>query len=92
LNPASVARRIVVCGQVQGVFFRATVRDAAVGAGACGWAANRADGTVEVWAEGSTEAVDAVVAACRAGSAGSDVQGMDVEENEPQGLDGFETR
>lgn len=53
-----VARRLTVHGRVQGVFFRATVSDAAVAAGASGWAANHADGTVEVWAEGSAVTVE----------------------------------
>ena len=64
VTDAPVARRIVVHGRVQGVFFRATVRDAARRAGASGWARNCADGSVEVHAEGSVEAVDAVEAAC----------------------------
>lgn len=87
-----VARRIIVHGRVQGVFFRATVRDAAVAAGAGGWAANREDGTVEVWVEGSAAAVAAVSEACQTGSRSSAVQRVDVEDVEPQGLDGFETR
>jgi acylphosphatase len=92
LTPRSVARRIVVHGRVQGVFFRATVREAALAAGAAGWATNRDDGTVEVWGEGSGEAVDAVIDACRAGSPGSRVDQVDVEQVDPHGIDGFETR
>lgn len=39
-------------GVVQGVGFRAAVRREAVRLGLAGWAANRADGSVEVVAEG----------------------------------------
>jgi len=87
-----VARRLIVHGRVQGVFFRATVSDAASTAGAGGWAANRADGTVEVWVEGSAEAVEAVTDACRAGSRASRVERVEVEDVEPRGLDGFAAR
>jgi acylphosphatase len=89
VSAGRVARRIVVHGRVQGVFFRATVRDAARAAGAAGWAHNRDDGTVEVWVEGEPDAADAVVAACRTGSPASRVDQVDVEEAEPEGLSGF---
>jgi acylphosphatase len=89
---APVARRIVVHGRVQGVFFRATVRDAAQRAGAAGWASNRPDGSVEVHVEGSAEAVDAVEAAARRGPRGASVESVDVRSVSPEGLTGFETR
>lgn len=89
---APLARRIVVSGRVQGVFFRATVARAAEAAGAAGWAANRPDGSVEIHAEGSAEAVEAVVAAARKGPRGAEVRDVDVREVEPEGLSGFETR
>ncbi len=92
MSAGRVARRIVVHGRVQGVFFRATVRDAAQAAGAAGWAHNRDDGTVEVWVEGEPDAVDAVVAACRTGSPASRVDQVDVEEAEPGRLSGFDSR
>lgn len=86
-----VARRITVHGHVQGVFFRASVRDAARRAGAAGWAENQPDGTVEVHAEGAPEAVDAVEAFCRKGPRGAQVEHVDVRPVEPEGLDGFGT-
>jgi len=92
VSPGRVARRVVIRGRVQGVFFRAAVRDAALAVGVCGWAANREDGTVEVWVEGEPDAVNAVVAACRTGSPASRVDRVDVEEAEPEGLSGFDSR
>ena len=44
---STVARRYVVSGRVQGVFFRASTRDAAVSLGLSGHALNRPDGRVE---------------------------------------------
>ncbi len=92
MTAGRVARRIVVHGRVQGVFFRATVRDAAQAADAAGWAHNHDDGTVEVWVEGEPDAVDAVVAACRTGSPASRVDQVDVAEAEPGRLSGFDSR
>ena len=92
MTDAPVARRIVVRGRVQGVFFRATVRDAARRAGASGWARNRPDGSVEIHVEGAADAVDAVEAVARRGPRGASVESVDVSDVSPQGLAGFETR
>jgi acylphosphatase len=55
-----VARRLVVSGRVQGVNFRAWVAGRAAARGVDGWAANRADGTVEVLLQGRADDVAAV--------------------------------
>lgn len=44
--------RMVIRGRVQGVFFRATAADEASALGVPGFARNRADGAVEIVAEG----------------------------------------
>jgi len=88
----AVACRAVVHGRVQGVFFRDTVRRAARTRGVAGWAANRKDGTVEVWLEGERDAVDSMLRVLNVGSQRADVERVDVEDVEPQGLRGFETR
>jgi acylphosphatase len=87
-----VARRAVVRGRVQGVFFRDCTRREAERAGAAGWAANRRDGTVEVHVEGLPDAVEAVLAFVRHGPARAEVEGVDVREVEAEGLRGFATR
>jgi acylphosphatase len=87
-----VARRAVVRGRVQGVFYRDTIRRAAQQRGVAGWAANCADGTVEVWLEGEPDAVDSMLRVLRDGPPRAEVEHVDVSEAEPQGLDGFETR
>jgi acylphosphatase len=88
----AVARRAVVHGRVQGVFFRDTVRRAALQRGVAGWAANRADGTVEVWLEGQPAAVDSLLRILHDGPPRADVERVDVSEVEPEGLRGFEAR
>jgi acylphosphatase len=86
------AKRAVVSGRVQGVFFRAHVAGVARARDVAGWAANRPDGSVEIHAEGSPEAVEAVIAAAREGSARAQVEQVDVWDVEPEGCSGFATR
>jgi acylphosphatase len=64
---ASKAVRVVVRGLVQGVYFRAATREAAVGMGLTGWVRNRGDGGVEALIQGPAAAVDAMVEWCRSG-------------------------
>ena len=88
----TVARRVVVHGRVQGVFYRDTVRRAAQQRGVAGWAANRADGTVEVFLEGEADAVESMLRVLHDGPPRAEVERVDVAEAEPEGLSGFETR
>ena len=87
-----VARRAVVHGRVQGVFFRDTVRRAAETRGVAGWASNRPDGTVEVWLEGEADAVDSMLRVLHEGPPRAEIERVDVDEVEPDGLSGFEIR
>jgi acylphosphatase len=87
-----VARRAVVHGRVQGVFYRDTVRRAAQQRRVAGWAANRSDGTVEVWLEGEQDAVESMLRVPRSGPPRAEVARVEVDEMNPQALDGFETR
>jgi acylphosphatase len=52
-----VSRRCVVSGRVQGVFYRASAQQRALGSGVTGHARNLADGTVEVLACGEEAVV-----------------------------------
>ena len=55
-----VARRCLVAGRVQGVFYRASTRQRALELGVTGYARNLEDGRVEVLACGEQGAVDAL--------------------------------
>ena len=88
----TVRRRIKAHGRVQGVFFRDSTRQAAQGRGVAGWVCNADDGSVEAVFEGDEEAVDALVELCRGGPGHASVVQLDVEEEEPEGLSGFEIR
>lgn len=87
-----IARRAVATGHVQGVFFRAHVREAARRAGVSGWAENRPDGSVEIHAEGEPEAVEAVLEAARRGPSGAQVAELAVRDAEVEGCGGFASR
>ena len=84
--------RVVVRGNVQGVFFRESARRQAEARGVAGWITNRSDGAVEAVFEGDREAVDALVEFCRHGPRGADVESVDEGSEEPEGLSGFQVR
>jgi acylphosphatase len=88
----SARKRVVVHGDVQGVFFRDTTRREAESAGVAGWVANRDDGAVEAVFEGDSAAVERMVSFAREGSRGAEVERVDVADEEPEGLSGFEVR
>jgi acylphosphatase len=92
LSAARIARRAVVHGHVQGVFFRDSCRRRADSLAVTGWVRNRDDATVEVYAEGSTESVAALIEWCREGPRGAYVEHVDVAEEEPEGLREFTIR
>jgi acylphosphatase len=85
-------RRVVISGQVQGVFFRDTCRRMARAAGVAGWVRNRRDGTVEAVFEGPDDRVERLVAWCREGPPDAVVDRVEEFEDDPEGLSGFEVR
>ena len=87
---ATIRRRATAHGRVQGVFFRDSTRQEAERRGVAGSVRNTGEGTVEAVFEGDEAAVDALVEFCRSGPGSADVERVDVEEEEPEGLEGFE--
>jgi acylphosphatase len=87
-----VAKRVVVHGSVQGVFFRDTTRRKAESRGVTGWVRNCADGSVEALFEGDPEAVEAMVSFAREGPRGASVERVDVSDASPEGGGGFRIR
>jgi acylphosphatase len=82
----------VVHGDVQGVFFRDATQKEASSRGVAGWVTNRDDGAVEAVFEGDSDAVEVMVKFAREGSSQAQVERVDVEDEEPEGLSGFEVR
>jgi acylphosphatase len=84
-----VRRRVVVTGQVQGVFYRDSCRRAARSRGVAGWVRNLPDGDVEAVFEGAADAVDAMVAWARVGPPHASVSDLTAQDEKPEGLSGF---
>jgi len=84
------AAHLVVRGHVQGVFFRAEVRERAESLGLKGWVRNNPDGTVEALLEGPRERIESVVTWARRGPRGAVVDEVEVEWVEPSGRNAFE--
>jgi acylphosphatase len=76
---------VSITGRVQGVFFRATCRRRAAELGLAGWVRNAQDGSVEAVFEGSSDAVEAMLAWCAEGPAGAHVDDVRVTEESPTG-------
>lgn len=87
-----IARRLVMRGRVQGVWFRESMRLEAESLGVAGWVRNRLDGTVEAHVEGPAGAVDALVRWAHRGPEAAHVTAVDQDEVPAAGLDRFEKR
>ena len=87
-----VAKRVVVHGSVQGVFFRDTTRRKAQSRGVSGWVRNCSDGSVEAQFEGDPDAVEAMVAFAGEGPRGAQVERVEVSDAQPEGHGSFEIR
>jgi acylphosphatase len=66
-----------VRGRVQGVFFRTTATEQARNLGLTGWVRNRFDGSIELVAEGSPEAIAAMRSWCAHGPPGATVRNVE---------------
>ncbi len=86
----SVRRKVLVEGDVQGVFFRDECQRQAQRLGVAGSARNLSDGRVEVVIEGDESAVEQMVSWCGQGSSRSQVTGIEVSDEEPEGLTSFD--
>lgn len=84
-----IARRVVVSGRVQGVYFRHSCRREANRRLVNGWVRNGDDGTVRAYFEGEPSAVEALVDWCRTGPPEAQVDAVQVFEHEPEGLRDF---
>jgi acylphosphatase len=82
---------VVAHGEVQGVFFRASVGRLAGELGVAGHARNREDGAVEMAFEGPSAAVEQLISFSSNGPERARVSRLEVEDEEPQGTTGFST-
>lgn len=77
------ARLLRISGIVQGVWYRASMAEAANRLGVRGWARNRADGTVEALAIGSATQLDALIEWAQRGPPKARVTDVQVRSVEP---------
>jgi acylphosphatase len=88
-----VTRQIRVSGIVQGVGYRAALRQQAHSLGVTGWVRNRADGSVEALAHGTPAALEALIAWARRGPPGARVADVRISEVTAESAPaGFELR
>ena len=88
-RPKQVARRYYVSGRVQGVGFRYFVQRAAQELGLEGYVKNRADGTVEAYASGTSERLEAFKKRLWEGPGLSRVDNVQEQDAEPGERTGF---
>jgi acylphosphatase len=86
------AYRFAVSGRVQGVGYRYFVLREAGTLGVSGYARNQPDGSVEVVAEGGSEALAELEARLREGPAFAEVTGVVREAISERGSSGFHVR
>jgi acylphosphatase len=84
--------RVLVSGQVQGVYFRDTCQRMALEHGVSGWVRNLPDGRVEAIFEGPAEGVHALVDWARHGPSLAVVDGVTMQAEQPEGLSTFRVR
>ena len=83
---------LIVSGRVQGVYFRANVKNKATQLGLKGYAKNLESGDVEVVAEGNEEKVKDLVDFIKKGPGIASVTGIQVKHKEPENFKNFEVR
>ncbi|NIP40606.1 MAG: acylphosphatase [Candidatus Aenigmarchaeota archaeon] len=75
---------LLISGEVQGVFFRASTRDKAVDLGLKGWIRNLMDGKVECIVEGEKERIEQLIEFCKQGPEGSKVDNIEINWEKPK--------
>lgn len=88
----TVAREVVVHGEVQGVGFREFCRREAVATGVSGWVRNEHDGSVLAHFEGDHDAVQTMVAWADHGPPQSTVTSTEARDAAVEGATGFQVR
>lgn len=87
-----ITRHLRIHGRVQGVYYRASMVEAARRLGLRGWVRNRLDGSVEALAQGPADAVQALIDWAHQGPPAAHVQAVQVGEGPPAPLAAFAQR
>lgn len=81
--------RIFIEGTVQGVLFRAFIKEQAENLGLTGYVKNLDDGGVEAVIEGYDNDVNRLIEACKRGPIHSKVRDIEIEKLKHQGFEDF---
>ena len=84
-----IRNRVLISGEVQGVYFRDSYRRLALQHGVAGWVRNLPDGRVEAVLEGPPQEVHRLVAWAHQGPSSATVTSVNVREERPEGLATF---
>lgn len=81
--------RVYITGTVQGVFFRAFIKENAEKLDVKGFVRNLEDGRLEVFIEGDPDPVNKMVELCKQGPKHSQIKNVEVKEEKFQGFKTF---
>ena len=81
--------RVYIEGTIQGIFFRAFVKENAERHNVKGFVRNLEDGRVELFLEGNTNDVNKMIELCRTGPKHSDIKNVEVKPEKFQDLKTF---
>lgn len=81
---------LIISGQVQGVFFRATAKRKAQSLNLTGWVKNTTEGNVEIIVSGNEEKLIQYIKWCNDGPAKANVEDVKVHNKNYQPFDSFE--
>ena len=81
---------LIVSGRVQGVFFRANVKDKAFQLGLKGYAKNLENNDVEIVVQGNEEKINELIDFIKKGPGIASVTGIQIRHKEPENFKTFE--
>ncbi len=81
--------RVYVEGSVQGIFFRAFVKENAERHNVKGFVRNLEDGRMEIFLEGNNDDVDKMIELCKIGPKHSNIRNVEVKEEKFQDFKTF---
>lgn len=83
------AARVYIFGTVQGIFFRAFIKENAEKLNVKGYVRNKDNESVEVWLEGESKAVEEMIELCKKGPEHSIISRLDIVEETLQDMKEF---